>query len=826
MFRNEDDQERVLDLGLKNIKAQAFHMQNAIEHNNLRQCLKETNKLLLELRTKILTPKNYYHLYTAAFDEMQYFANFVKDEIKRGRIVKDIYESVQQAKFIIPRLYLLITVASLYMEERPKSCRDIIFDLLNMVKGVQNPIRGLFVRYYLLKMIKDKLPDIDNEYLSDGGTFEDTIKFILQNLEEMNRLWIRLSHGISPSEKIVREKERNELKILVGENITRLSSLNGMTNELYENTILPKIINILLETKDKLSQQYLMECIIHAFPDDYNIKCMEKILEVIKQLVPEVDVYSLFITLMEKLAKFVSNSNDDPKEILKDTEKIFNLLKSSFDELLNKDSNNENMDIMLILDLEVAFMKFTISCCPPENKLENVNYILSSSINILKLSQNKLSDDGIKKILSLLSSPLESELSLFDITHFPILMDYLDFSSRKNLGLKIIESLVNGTSKEKLDTEEKVTKLLAFIKPLLEDSNENENEDEIEFESEQNIVAKLIFVICAKEPENLVKIYSNLKNIFNNGGNKRKKYTLPTLANSIINLCYRISDAYDYKNNLIPENRKNPIFKMNLELIDISKIDSDDLFFKLLLEIYKLLNETITIINELNQEMAFKLYLQAASQVNSINSDRQNFEESCASFINAAMGIYQEGKEQNFNMLITLSGSILTYTILSNDTLSQIINSLFNSAQKFSKRVEQCNSMLIISNLYYSLLGDKNKVLDCLKKASRFAKFAMSNPSHLFLYIDILNKILYYIEIDDTDFISLDFIEEVIEDIKNHIETIKMENKNSDFIIPIEEYFNRTIEIMKKRKEEGKKKFMEKCLDFNSIVKNNIIFGI
>ena len=98
MFRNEDDQERVLDLGLKNIK-----MQTAIEHNNLRKCLKETNKFLLELRTKILTPKNYYHLYTAAFDEMQYFANFVKDEIKRGRIVKDIYESVQQAKFIIPR---------------------------------------------------------------------------------------------------------------------------------------------------------------------------------------------------------------------------------------------------------------------------------------------------------------------------------------------------------------------------------------------------------------------------------------------------------------------------------------------------------------------------------------------------------------------------------------------------------------------------------------------------------------------------------------------------------------------------------------------------
>ena len=810
MNPTEEDQERVLDLGLKNIKANAFHMQNSIEQNNLRQCLKNTNALLLELRTKILTPKNYYHLYTAAFDEMMYFSNFLKEEIKRGRQVKDIYESVQQAKFIIPRLYLLITVASLYMEERPKSCRDIIFDLLNMVKGVQNPIRGLFVRYYLLKMIKDKLPDIDNIYLSDGGTFEDTIKFILQNLEEMNRLWIRLSHGVSANEKLVREKERNELKILVGENITRISSLNGMTSELYQSTILPKIITILLEIKDKLSQQYLMECIIHAFPDEYNILCMEKILEAINQLVPEVDIHSLYITLMEKLSKFVSNSNNDTKEMLNDTEKIFELLKNSFDDLIQKDINNdEGIDFLKIFDLEIAFMKFTINCCPKDKKLDNVNYILSSAYTVLKANNNKLFDEGVKKLLNLLSSPLESELSLFDMKDFASLMVYLDFISRKNLGLKIIESLVNGTSKETLDTEEKVTKLLSFIKPLLEDSNENENEDLIEFEREQTIVAKLIFVISSKDPEVIFKIYTQLKEVFNNGGDKRKKYTLPTLANSIINLCYRISDAYDYKNNLIPENRKTPILNYNLENIDISQITSDDLFYKCLLKNYKLLNETLTLINTINQELSFKLYLQAASQVNLINSDKQQFEEACASFINGAMSIFQEGKNDNlFNMIISISGSILTYTILSNETLSQIVNSLFNSAQKFTKRVEQCNSMLIISHLYYSLLNDKNKVLDCLKKATRFAKFAMTNPAHLFLYVDILNKYIFYVENDNNDnFITVDYIEETIEDIKNHLETIKNENKDIEYLTPIEEYFNRTIEIIKKRKEEeGKNK--------------------
>lgn len=31
-------------------------------------------------------------------------------------------------------------------------------------------MRGLFVRYYLNKLCKDKLPDIDNQYEGHGGT--------------------------------------------------------------------------------------------------------------------------------------------------------------------------------------------------------------------------------------------------------------------------------------------------------------------------------------------------------------------------------------------------------------------------------------------------------------------------------------------------------------------------------------------------------------------------------------------------------------------------------------------------------------------------------
>ena len=42
-------------------------------------------------------------------------------------------------------------------------------------------------------MIKDRSPDHGNDYEKSGASSEDTVKFILNNLEEMNGLWIRIT---------------------------------------------------------------------------------------------------------------------------------------------------------------------------------------------------------------------------------------------------------------------------------------------------------------------------------------------------------------------------------------------------------------------------------------------------------------------------------------------------------------------------------------------------------------------------------------------------------------------------------------------------------
>ena len=126
------------------------------------------------------------------FDELALLETHFIDEHKKGRKMADLYESVQHAGSVIPRLYLLITVGSAYVKTKEAPVQLILADLLDMIKGVQQPTRGLFLRYYLLKMMKDILPDKGSEYEGENCNSNDAVDFILQNMSEMNRLWVRL----------------------------------------------------------------------------------------------------------------------------------------------------------------------------------------------------------------------------------------------------------------------------------------------------------------------------------------------------------------------------------------------------------------------------------------------------------------------------------------------------------------------------------------------------------------------------------------------------------------------------------------------------------
>lgn len=82
-----------------------------------------------------------------------------------------------------------------------------------MMKAVQNPIRGLFLRYYFLKMCKDRLPDTGSEYETEGRGVEAAVEIIHTNLKESTNLWMRIGAG---RDKAKRLKDKNDVKTLIG----------------------------------------------------------------------------------------------------------------------------------------------------------------------------------------------------------------------------------------------------------------------------------------------------------------------------------------------------------------------------------------------------------------------------------------------------------------------------------------------------------------------------------------------------------------------------------------------------------------------------------
>ena len=71
---------------------------------------------------------------------------------------EELYERVQYTAQFVPRLYLMILVGSCGIRMKKIPAKKIIYDTLEMCKGIQHPMRGLFLRNFFIREMKDKFP--------------------------------------------------------------------------------------------------------------------------------------------------------------------------------------------------------------------------------------------------------------------------------------------------------------------------------------------------------------------------------------------------------------------------------------------------------------------------------------------------------------------------------------------------------------------------------------------------------------------------------------------------------------------------------------------
>ena len=810
------DEELILDKALKEVRRQNYFIMLEIERNNLRFCLKQTFTLLCELRTDFLKPKNYQILYNHVVNELIQVHKYMNEEISFGREPWDIYESVQQCRYVIPRLYLTIIAGSVYLEHSPEKCKELIEDLLDIVKQAQSPLRTIFVRYFLTKVMARVLPDEDNKDIKEGcGTILDTIYFLIKNLEEMNRAWIRMTLNASLDEKPILEKERLDIKMLIKDAIYIISKLKGMNNNLFEKEILPKIIEIIFMYDDYISQEFIMECILTDFPESYIIKNLDFLLLTLSKLGEGVDKKKLFVIVLEKLFNYYKNNienkeGEEKEKILNEVHGAYPVVLRNFNIILQKQEKSVQ-NLLNILEINYNFIKFCVYCAPEEEKLISINHGLNSTYSIL-ISANVsiLFQDQLNKIHDILSIPLESIYSIFDMANFPKLFSFLDYQNKKKLAFEIIDNLTNVNSHEKLDTLEKIKQLIIFLRPLeknLDLNNNDNNNNELLIEKEQFTLIKIFSVFKTKNIDLLFQFYFEFKNLLIEGDKSQRNKSLPCLISILIIFCKDISYLYSQK---IEQNEK----------YDISSLKSDEDFYNYLSNIYSILSELIKKLEQDDQKMAFKYSFLIMRQINIINTAKEKFGEIYLSLFNNSFELYKNfEQEKKFEYFKYICQYLMIDTIFSEELYEKILDELINEAKNMQKRSEQCNGLLTISKIYFVHFKNGEKVLEYLSKAKKIADFSLTNQKNLILFVNLLNEYLYYIDSDKENIVKIekDLIEEIIEYIQNYFVTIKMDKNNDlNFLNEIENYYNNTINLINERKNKEEYNEIYKFININS----------
>ena len=779
-----DDQDIELENLFIKVKEVSVDIHTAINNNDLPLLLNKAYIMLSELRTSSLNPKYYNKLYNEIYDEMQFVQNFIKNSIYSGRKPKRLYEATQQASLLIPRLFLQIVTGVVYIETEPRMCCDIMFDLIQMIKGVQHPIRGFFTRYFLLKTIKDVLPDKGNKYESSNISFEDSLSFLFENLEEMNTLWIRIASDAKHLNKPIQvtNKERLDVKHLLGENIIKIASMKGMTFDIYTKVVLPRMKDIIINCKDSISQHFLLECLVTSFPIKYLLMSIEKIVDIIAQMVNEVDTKSLYILIMDKLLKYIK----EEKISIDLSTSIYSIIRTNVNSAIEKGGEKAKM-----IELFLSYMKFTLHYCPVNEIMNAIHHILICCLSTLTKNDVKLPKEGLKNLNAMLVSLFEAKIKMFHLEEFPKIMFNLNYNQRSALSLLIIDYIIKGI--ETLDTKEKLLHVISLIRTLIEDSPDADEFDEYQFEYEQSNVGRMIYMIKEKNPYQLFNLYVEMSKILAKGGFKRERYTLPCLVNNIMLLCYKVSYLYNYKNI---DSNQTRIHKDFIESIDISFITNEEDLIDLMRKGYCLINQLIAGLSNEYPKLALNLLLTVAINIHSIKDNK--LDDIIVSFLGSVLLLFKQGNfspEVSTELLNHIMSSLSVFSSLDKNYLSVILSLIESYITETSNKEIQCNQYLILSYLYFSLFNDKDKIILYLDKAVEVASQEESNNNKIFLFVSIINKVIYYIEKG----INIDKINGLTTQINN---LLKEEKSPDETIVS---YYNSTNELIKNKKESDKK---------------------
>ncbi|KAJ0086193.1 hypothetical protein Patl1_09512 [Pistacia atlantica] len=359
------------------------------------------------------------------------------------------------------------------------------------------------------------------------------------------------------------------------------------------------------------------------------------------------------------------------------------------------------MPILGAITLYVSLLTFTLRVHP--DRLDYVDQVLGACVKKLS-SIPKLEDSrATKQVVALLSAPLEKYndiVSALTLSNYPRVMDHLDNGTNKVMAMVIIQSIMKNSTC--ISTDEKVEVLFELIKGLIKDVDETAEDelDEEDFKEEQNSVACLIHMLYNDDSEEMLKIICTVRKHILTGGPKRLPFTVPPLVFSALRTIEALSS--------VP-----------------------------------------------SPELALRLYLQCAEAAGDCDLEAAAYE-----FFTQAFILYEEeiaDSKAQVTAIHLIIGSLQRMNVFGVENRDTLTHKATGYSARLLKKPDQCRAVYACSHLFWvddqDGLKDGERVLLCLKRALRIANAAqqMANVARgssgpVILFVEILNKYLYFFE--------------------------------------------------------------------------------
>lgn len=713
-------------------------MRREMDHKNYKEGINYAYKICEQMNTSNLIPAQYYNLYLVLQQCLSVCDLYLRtDFILEGNDILDLYEIVQTFECALPRLYLMTIIGAAGVKSNKISILMFLKDIVEMSRSVQHPTKGIFLRCFIVDCVKNILPDSNCE-TPENGSLYTSIEFLMNNFAEMLRLLARLNDGNVENE-VSKKNEQQQLCQIVGKNLMILSNLEGVSLDLYATNILPRFLEQVLLSRDRVAQDYLYDAVVQAFSTEYLLATLHALLHSLGGVVKNVGLRVILCNLMERVIKHVLANPEIERNI-----DMYQMFSTHITQILkNQDLSCEDYCLIFL-----SLSKLSLTWHSEDDAYLQLNSINDNLYDFITTSQH-FDEKSALVLVEILKYPFEKYnfLKVLSLRVYPELINLLPYKLRHEVHRFIAAKMIE--MKFIAKTGDEIALIIRCIETCYRDANDMTplNDEELRIDCDH---FKKVILSIEIEKETFYDIIKEIKNAVRLSMNRRTLMILPTVVNLYLKAVQKFTED------------KVKIFKAIYALIKTLNTLSKMVTFKTLLESGAIaanlkyeqapyfFEKALTLFEdekEISNEYCLRLLIQSVSFASLENNKNEIFLTCCAKFISIIPTSYQRSK---------------LYCL--------IAEGLFNDTRKISK-----------------------SAVSFLQKAVKEAGSCEIVEQNMELMIDILN--IYIIQfLKDNEDITAEFINNFANVVKDHLAQHEIER--------ITNYYKQTVEYIKAKPED------------------------